>query len=1145
MLTLGFIAVTGKSIFAATISETALPAGAQNAAEAPPEVRPIAVGNTVEREIAALVSHTYRLHCEAKALLRVSIERPNNTLSTIVLTPDNKRLLEIARATTKQNVETVTVIIDTADEYQIQVKQLNKDAPTGSYKLTVEELRPATAKELGQKLLVQADQYRFQNSAEARQKAIENYQAALQVFQNEGDFVWQARALRGLAFTYRNDREHGKELDALKQALSAARQTAETRLQIALLNDQGFTYSAAADMTNALASFNEALTLSRNSKNTQGEADSLSNIARLYLAFDQLEKAVESANQAIQVWRAMAEVRGEGIERYRSGSLFRERYPQIAMGYYEQALPLLRQANERGREADTLNDMGLIYRIWGQSQKAFDAYNKTIEIDNAINTPLNNRISTLNNLGLVYVYLGDPKSGLERHKKALEFAEATQNLRAKGFSLHNMGLAYKLLNDPAKATETLEQALQIRTELKDPGQLCSTLSVLGLVYLETGNAPKSIETEKQAIAVCQTSDRRVGGQANAALGKAYYEQKEYDQAIEFAKRALVVAKDFRDRAAEIDALCLMAFTQEKQGKLQDARTQIEDAIKVIESLRVSVLQPELRASWLAFAQEAYKLHLDILMKLHEQQPNGEFAALALQANESGLARSLLEALTENRANIRQGVEPELLERETALQKRFNEKAGQLTNALLAGRNETEIAKLRQEINILTTAYQQVQAQIRATSPRYAALTQPQPLTLKEIQTQVLDADTMLLEYSLGPERSYLWAVSADAITSFVLPKADEIEAQARTVYKLLTTRNDYKKGETAEQKAARIKQADAAYPQAAAALGRMLLSPVASLLGKKRLLIVADGALQYIPFAALPLPQSKKKFTPLVVHHEIVSLPSASTMAVLRRDIKGRKPAEKSLAVVADPVFDKQDERVARSAPTTATTGGTRSESEDANRLLERVDEEDGPPETKLLRRIKRLPYTRQEADGITHLVPENERLELLDFEASREAALSPLMSQYRYVHFASHGYINTEQPMLSAIVLSLIDKQGNPQPQGGFLRTIDVFNLNLPADLVVLSACETGLGKAIRGEGLVGLTRGFMYAGAARVVVSLWSVSDRATADLMERFYRRIFKKDLTPSAALRSAQVRMSEKKKWSAPYYWAAFIMQGEWR
>jgi CHAT domain-containing protein len=134
---------------------------------------------------------------------------------------------------------------------------------------------------------------------------------------------------------------------------------------------------------------------------------------------------------------------------------------------------------------------------------------------------------------------------------------------------------------------------------------------------------------------------------------------------------------------------------------------------------------------------------------------------------------------------------------------------------------------------------------------------------------------------------------------------------------------------------------------------------------------------------------------------------------------------------------------------------------------------------------------------------------------------------------------------MLSAIVLSMIDKQGNLQPQGGFLRTIDIFNLNLPADLVVLSACETGLGKEIRGEGLIGLTRGFMYAGAARVVVSLWSVSDRATADLMERFYKRIFKKELSPSAALRSAQVRMWEKKKWQAPYYWAGFTMQGEWR
>jgi CHAT domain-containing protein len=438
----------------------------------------------------------------------------------------------------------------------------------------------------------------------------------------------------------------------------------------------------------------------------------------------------------------------------------------------------------------------------------------------------------------------------------------------------------------------------------------------------------------------------------------------------------------------------------------------------------------------------------------------------------------------------------------------------------------------------------VQAQIRAESPRYAALTQPQPLSLTEIQQQVLDKGSLLLEYALGPIESYLWVVSADSITSYVLPKRKEINEQARQVYKLLTARNEYKRMETDEQRRARIQQADAQYPQAAAKLSEMILAPAASLLAHKRLIIVADGALQYIPFAALPSPLKTKKYEPLVARNEIVNLPSASTIAILRREMQGRKASAKTLAVIADPVFSDSDERVKNITIKPASGQATRALTGEDTRLLLRLDDDDSPAAEKVMRRINRLPFTRQEANDITNLVPKEETLELLDFDANRDRATNPEMGNYRYVHFASHGYINTEQPQLSAIILSLVDKDGKPQPQGGFLRTIDLYNLNLPVDMVVLSACETGLGKEVKGEGLVGFTRGFMYAGAPRVVVSLWSVSDRATAKLMERFYKRMLKKEMTPAAALRAAQKRMLDEKKWAAPYYWAAFVLQGEW-
>ncbi|MGH9364414.1 MAG: CHAT domain-containing protein, partial [Thermoanaerobaculia bacterium] len=327
------------------------------------------------------------------------------------------------------------------------------------------------------------------------------------------------------------------------------------------------------------------------------------------------------------------------------------------------------------------------------------------------------------------------------------------------------------------------------------------------------------------------------------------------------------------------------------------------------------------------------------------------------------------------------------------------------------------------------------------------------------------------------------------------------------------------------------------YPKAAAALSQMLLGPVARKLGSKRLLIVVDGALQYVPFAALPSP-TRGGYVPLGAEHEVVSLPSASVLAVLRREIAGRAPLSKTLAVLADPVFEKDDERLKK-------VGRDTKESAKAipplDSPLVRSAQDLGLEEGGRLR-IPRLPFTRREAEAIFSLAPAAKRKEVLDFDANRAAATSEELGQYRFVHFATHGFLNSIHPELSGLVLSLVDRNGNDQ--NGFLTALEVYNLKLPVDLVVLSGCRTGLGKDVKGEGLIGLTRGFMYAGAARVLVSLWDVDDEATAELMTRFYDGMLgRRHLSPAAALRAAQISISKEKRWQAPYYWAAFVLQGE--
>jgi CHAT domain-containing protein len=239
--------------------------------------------------------------------------------------------------------------------------------------------------------------------------------------------------------------------------------------------------------------------------------------------------------------------------------------------------------------------------------------------------------------------------------------------------------------------------------------------------------------------------------------------------------------------------------------------------------------------------------------------------------------------------------------------------------------------------------------------------------------------------------------------------------------------------------------------------------------------------------------------------------------------------------VLADPIFSVNDARFRGSVRARETASSTPSTND--TRIIEHLS---GGPAGQLA--IRRLPFTRQEADQIMAVAPAGSNFKALDFRASRLVATSGELSQYRYVHFATHGYLDTARSGLSAIVLSMIDEQGNPQD--GFLRTHDIYNLKLPAELVVLSACETGLGKDVKGEGIEGLTRGFMYAGARRVVVSLWNVNDKATAALMQRLYVGMLKSNKTPAAALRAAQIELLRTRQWQSPYYWAAFVMQGEW-
>lgn len=873
-------------------------------------------------------------------------------------------------------------------------------------------------------------------------------------------------------------------------------------MEVSTLNVLGLAYNFLGQPQRALGYYEQALAISRAVGDSRNEARLLNNIGGAYDILGEPRKALDCYNRALPLWETLddAVVRGDtlnniGVSYYNLGEL------QNSLDYYNRALSVRRAGGYPRREADTLDNIATNYTALGEPQQALEYLGQALELRRAAKD-VQGEANSLNQLGYAYIVLGEIAKALDFYNQALPLRRMAGDRRGEAITLRNIGAAYTSLDQPQKAVEYHEQALKILSAIGSRREEAFTLLHLGKAYALSGDAQK---------------------------GADYYAQ------------ALSIFQALSDRLGEARARQSLAEVESARGDFTSAYSQIEAAVSIIEDMRARVLSQQLRTSFFATRQDAYQFKIDLLMRMHRLSPSKGYDAAALEVSEGARARSLLEMMSESGVEVRQGVDAALLGRERELSQQLSAKATRLILLLGQQNRQEQAAALKKEVGTLEESYQQVLGDIRRRSPHYAAITQPRPLGLREIQ-QLLDSDTMLLEYSLGLERSYLWAVTRDGLQSFQLPGRERVEQTARRLYELVTARSLRNKGERARQRQERISRTDAQMTEAANEMGRVVLGPLASELGSKRLIVVADGALQYIPFAMLPIPGSgpagSTDYRPLIIEHEVVSLPSASTLAVQRRELAGRKLAPNNIAVIADPVFNHDDKRVVSKSQREQEPTAERVEDAAATRTLEHLaaGAQDGA-------RIPRLPYTRLEAEQILAVAPKVANLKAVDFKANLATALGGELRKYRYVHFATHGYIDSESPALSAVVLSLFDERG--APQDGLLKTQEIYNLDLSAELVVLSACQTGLGKEIKGEGLVGLTRGFMYAGAARIIVSLWNVSDKGTADLMSRLYRGMLRDGLRPTAALRVAQLELLRQKQWRSPYYWAAFVQQGEWR
>ena len=661
----------------------------------------------------------------------------------------------------------------------------------------------------------------------------------------------------------------------------------------------------------------------------------LTNMGTIYNLRNERQKALTHLDEAITVWRAIGDRHLEASTQIIKGGVYYALgEPHKALDSYSFALPVMRATGDQGGEGVSFLQIGNFYRLVGEPQKALDHYTQGLHLVRAVGHR-RNEATILNNMGTVYNLLGEPQKAFHYFEQALPLVRLVHDPRVEAATLTNMGHVYNVLGEFKKALGQLDQALTVARNNSDRKTEAAALTHMGTAYSYLGEESKAAELLERALQLrVAVSDRQGEAITLNHFGRAFGSWNQARKALEYYEKALPIWRAVGDRNGEVAALYGMARAESELGELNRASAKTEAAVAIINTLRTKVASRYLRASYFASVQDIYKLHIDLLMRLHRGGSGNGFDVAAWQTYEQARARSLIDMLAEASADIHEGVNPDLLARERSLRQMLNAEADRQMRVFGGQHKEEDAGAVRRKIDELLTQLLAVEAELKAQSPRYAALTQPAPLGLAEIQSAVTDNETLLLEYSLGEERSYLWAVTAGSFSSYELPPRAVIEAAARRCYELLTARNRYVKFETAAEKRERIQQADAEYPIAATALSNMLLGPVAAQLGQKRLLVVPDGALEYLPFAALTVPgqtstakSSATPFVPLVVHHEVTSIPSASTLAVLRRELHGRAPARKVVAVFADPVFDKSDERVGYSsrnagghhgAPTTA-----------------------------------------------------------------------------------------------------------------------------------------------------------------------------------------------------------------------------------
>ncbi len=845
---------------------------------------------------------------------------------------------------------------------------------------------------------------------------------------------------------------------------------------------------------------------------------------------DELER---KAGQALALSQALGDKNrmARSLGYLGSANFYKGRLKE-ALEYHKQAAAIALEAGNKRYYGTALQNAGATLSSMGRYEEAL--YNLTKTLD--IGKELNERLGVwypLRNIGYLYLQLGDYDRAEPKLQEALSIAREFKNKPLEEASLLSL-IELKIRGAQYQAAqEYCDKALEIDAEVKNPGLHYELLANAADVYQGLGDHHKAIAMYKQALEAARGIGHRLDeaiilssiGVSEQALGQL-------SEALNSQARAQTVLREtgaYPDVESFID--WRIARVNEALQHDDDALAAFNEAFKAIERIRVAGVP--LESSMASINASRKDVFVDAIALLLKHKRKRE----ALEVAERYRARAFLDVLAESRIDLRDELTPQQRQREDAI---FNRLSTVQKELLKEGLTEERQQQLRTELSNAENELDVFRLALRRENPRYATLQNPQPLTVDRIRQELLDGDTALVEYLLGEKRSIAWVLTQESLAVAMLPARKEIEREI----------SSYRERLTLKVSALTLSRDLTEYESESQKLYSMLIRPLEnSISGSRKLFIVPDGVLAYVPFetllashSGLGAPTTRESARKravrswhtktLLERFAITYAPSASALAAIIARSRRPSASTKSLLAFGDPVYERD---VKNPTPVMATASDSVTSSAGGAAFLMNSYAERGFDFT-------RLPNTRHEVLAISELYARDQSQIYFGAEAREETVKSAKLDQYRIIHFAAHALIDDKVPSRSGIVLSL-----NEDPtEDGVLQMSEIMRLRLNAELVTLSACSTGLGKLYDGEGIVGLTRAFLYAGADSVVVSLWNVSDAATAELMKTFYRNL-NRGKSRDEALRQAKLAMikSRHREWRHPYFWAPFVLVGSGR